>query len=134
MEKQEFSQMRRVLGRTQRELADLLGTSLKAVHSYEQGWRNIPMHVERQLLFMVTQRRGAPVIEKPCWIQLKCPAERKRQCPAWEFNAGKLCWLINGTLCSETRHQNWREKMKMCRDCVVLAPLQNILHEAAATL
>ncbi len=134
MTKQEFSQIRKALAKTQRELADLLGTSLKAIHSYEQGWRNIPVHVERQLLFMMTQRRGEPIIQKACWTLKKCPTERKRQCPAWEFNAGKLCWFINGTLCEGTVHKSWRDKMKICRSCEVLDPMKDILGENAATL
>lgn len=127
MEKQEFSKIRKTLGKTQRELSELLGTSLKAIHSYEQGWRNIPVHVERQLLFMITQRRGEPVIPKACWTVKKCPTAIKHQCPAWEFNAGKLCWFINGTLCEGTVRKTWREKMKVCRTCEVLEPLRRIL-------
>mgnify|MGYP001822735688 FL=1 len=50
MEKNEFTTIRKKLAKTQKELSELLGTSLKAVSSYEQGWRNIPVHVERQLL------------------------------------------------------------------------------------
>lgn len=133
MEKQEFSHIRKALSKTQRELAELLGTSLKAIHSYEQGWRNIPVHVERQLLFMITQQRGKPMIEKPCWTQKKCPPELKHQCPAWEFNAGKLCWFINGTLCEGTARKSWREKMVICRSCEVLAPLKDILRETVMT-
>ena len=49
MEKKIFTQMRKHLGKTQKELAELLGVSVKSVSSYEQGWRNIPPHVERQL-------------------------------------------------------------------------------------
>lgn len=131
MTKQEFSQVRKALSKTQRELAALLGTSLKAVHSYEQGWRNIPVHVERQLLFMMTHKRGEPMISKACWTIKKCPTERKRQCPAWEFNAGKLCWFVNGTLCEGTAHKCWREKMKICRSCEVLEPLKEIIGEVA---
>jgi len=44
-------------------MAQLLGTSLKAIQSFEQGWRNIPVHIERQMLFLLasmnTQNKGA---------------------------------------------------------------------------
>lgn len=50
MKKDEFLYLRNTLGRTQKEIAVLLGISLKAIHSYEQGWRRIPIHAERQLL------------------------------------------------------------------------------------
>ncbi len=131
MNQQEFSKIRKALSKTQRELAELLGTSLKAIHSYEQGWRNIPVHVERQLLFMVTQQRGEPIIRKACWTLKKCPPERKRQCPAWEFNAGKLCWFVSGTLCEGVVHKSWRDKMEICRTCEVLNPLQDLLGKDA---
>ena len=49
----EFSSIRAYLGKTQKELAQLLGTSLKAIQSFEQGWRRIPVHVERQVLFLL---------------------------------------------------------------------------------
>ena len=50
MDKKEFSQIRRHLKKTQKELARLLCVSPKAVQSFEQGWRKIPANVERQLL------------------------------------------------------------------------------------
>jgi DNA-binding XRE family transcriptional regulator len=46
MRKEEFKYFRKRLNRTQKQIAELLGTSLKAIHSYEQGWRNVPAHVE----------------------------------------------------------------------------------------
>jgi len=56
MENSDFLDIRKRLGKTQKELAALLGTSLKAVSSYEQGWRGIPTHVERQILFLLSQK------------------------------------------------------------------------------
>jgi DNA-binding XRE family transcriptional regulator len=53
MDKKEFSYYRKKLQKTQKEMAQLLGTSLKAVESYEQGWRSIPVPVERQVLFFL---------------------------------------------------------------------------------
>ena len=48
MNKKEFSQIRNQLGKTQMQMAQLLGVSLKAIQSFEQGWREIPVHAERQ--------------------------------------------------------------------------------------
>ena len=121
MTKQEFSKARSLLGKTQRELAQLLGTSLKAIHSYEQGWRNIPLHVERQIYFLLFNQRGTTGRKKACWTITKCPSERKQACPAWEFNAGNLCWFINGTICKGTVQESWEEKMALCRRCEVLS-------------
>jgi hypothetical protein len=117
MESKEFIHFRKKLKKTQRQMAQLLGTSLKAIHSYEQGWRKVPVHVERQLLYLVFMSRGMQKGRKACWIVKKCPAETKKQCPAWEFRSGKLCWFINGTVCEGIVQKDWREKMSMCRQC-----------------
>jgi hypothetical protein len=102
-------------------MAQLLGVSIKAVHSYEQGWRTIPAHVERQLLFLISRIYKEVNPPKQCWIMKKCPKDRKYNCPAWEFKAGKLCWFINGTICAGYAHKNWKEKIVKCKDCIVMA-------------
>ena len=122
MQREEFAKMRKRLGKTQSQMAALLGTSLKAVHSYEQGWRTVPGHVERQLLFLISRMRGRKA-PKPCWVVRGCPPDRKQQCPAWEYRAGNLCWFINGTVCEGTAQKNWQAKMKICRSCKVLTSL-----------
>ena len=55
MEKEEFSTARQYLGKTQSQMAQVLGVSLKAIQSFEQGWRNIPVHIERQVLFLLAR-------------------------------------------------------------------------------
>ena len=45
MDSKEFKKLRKKLNKTQKEIAQLLGLSVKAVHSYEQVWRNISPHV-----------------------------------------------------------------------------------------
>ena len=123
MDSSTFLEIRKRLGKTQKQLAELLGTSLKAVHSYEQGWRSVPGHVERQLFFLVSRMRGIHRERKQCWDIKKCPVEQKEQCPAWEFQAGRLCWFINGTICEGVVHKNWVEKMQICRSCEVLTSM-----------
>jgi hypothetical protein len=123
MDREKFLLARKKLGKTQKQLAELLGTSLKAVHSYEQGWRSVPAHVERQLFFLVSRTGGSHKERKPCWTIKKCPPERKRECPAWQFRAGRLCWFINGTICKGAVQKDWHEKMKICRGCEVLSSL-----------
>jgi len=123
MKKEELLSIRKKLGKTQKQLAELLGTSLKAVHSYEQGWRKIPAHVERQMYFLISRTKENKNNRKSCWIVKKCPPARKKQCPAWEFQSGKLCWFVNGTNCEGNVQKNWREKMKICRTCEVLTSL-----------
>jgi len=67
MGKKEFSKIRRHLGKTQNRLAQLLGVSLKAMQSFEQGWRKIPVYIERQVLFLLAMKKSAPKKVKACW-------------------------------------------------------------------
>jgi len=121
MDKIEFAKARKRLSKTQKELASLLGVSLKAIHSYEQGWRTIPAHVQRQIFFLLSSQRRQDLNLKPCWERKKC--ERKEECPAWEFQAGHLCWFICGTLCDCTSEKGHKEKLKICQQCEVLTNL-----------
>ena len=123
MDKNEFKSLRKKLNKTQKQMAQLLGTSLKAIHSYEQGWRSVPPAVERQVYFLVSKKKLKGKTGKFCWDIKKCSSELKNQCPAWEFKTGDLCWFINGTICDGDIHQNWQEKMKICRSCKVFTNL-----------
>ena len=120
MEKDQFKEVRARLDKTQKEIAQLLGVSIKAIHSYEQGWRKIPHHVERQLLFLIfktgNKNGGSP---DKCWDILKCPEKVQKTCPAFEFNAGDLCWFINGTKCNGKALASWKDKMEECQKCKV---------------
>lgn len=128
MEKKEFSEIRRQLGKTQSQMAQLLGTSPKAIQSFEQGWRNIPVHVERQTLFLLANM-NAQKSKRSCWSIRKCPLDNRRNCPAWEFQIGHLCWFINGTICRGEVQESWRQKMKMCRQCEVFRAMLPTLYE-----
>ncbi len=120
MDSKEFFYFRKKLKKTQREMAQLLGGSIKAVHSYEQGWRRVPAHAERQVFFLVSRLKENKREQKSCWVIKKCPTERKKICPAWEFRSGKLCWMICGTICEGMAKKDWHEKMRVCRSCKVL--------------
>jgi DNA-binding XRE family transcriptional regulator len=123
VEKEEFVEARTRLDKTQKEMAQLLGVSVKAIYSYEQGWRSIPTHVERQVFFLLSRKRGAADKAKPCWTVKKCPPKRRKECPAYEYNAGRFCWLVNGTICECKAQKNWKEKMQICRQCEVMRDL-----------
>jgi DNA-binding transcriptional regulator YiaG len=127
MDKKEFSQIRHHLGKTQNQMAQLLGNSLKAIQSFEQGWRDIPVHTERQVLFLIALNRSRNKRNKPCWVTQKCPGEIKRNCTAWEFQAGYLCWFINGTICQGKVQASWQKKMKICRQCEVFRSMSPLL-------
>ncbi len=120
MESKDFTVIRKKLKKTQKELATLLGTSLKAVCSYEQGWRSVPSHVERQLLFLLSRKKRDSKKVQNCWDLKKCPEEKMKKCPAWEFNSGEFCWFINGTICDSTTMKSWKEKITICKDCIVM--------------
>jgi DNA-binding XRE family transcriptional regulator len=119
MKERDFKGIRKSLGKTQKQMAQLLGVSLKAVHSYEQGWRKVPASVERQMYFLLSRKISTTTAPKPCWKIRKCNAETKKNCPAWEFRSGDLCWFINGTVCDGNVHKDWRQKMTVCRSCEV---------------
>jgi hypothetical protein len=119
MDNKEFHSLRKKLQKTQKQTAQLLGTSLKAIQSFEQGWRKVPVHVERQLLFLQARKRGVSEEGRPCWEIRNCPSQTRQACPAWEFNVGHLCWFINGTVCQGKAQESWSKKMQICRKCEV---------------
>ena len=123
MESFEFAALRKKMGKTQKQISQLLGTSLKAIHSYEQGWRSIPAHAERQMLFLTAMQNKSKSSKKACWTTKKCPAKYKTNCPAWEYHSGEICWFINGTICDGSAHKDWKAKMEVCRKCPVYIEL-----------
>jgi len=124
MKKEEFAEIRRQLEKTQKQTAQLLGISLKAIQSFEQGWRNVPTHIERQLLFLAALKKTRTQAKPPaCWTVRKCPPETRANCPSWEFQGGRLCWLINGTICHGEVQKSWQKKMAKCRKCEVFQNL-----------
>ena len=86
MNKDEFVPARKKLGRTQKHLADLLGVSIKTIHSYEQGRREIPSHIERQIFFLLSNQRSRKQNLIPCWEKKQCGY--KETCPAGSFRVG----------------------------------------------
>jgi DNA-binding XRE family transcriptional regulator len=119
MNNRELAQARHYLGKTQRELSRLLCVSTRTIQSFEQGWRNIPASVERQILFLLSLKRSANQKNNSCWEMLDCPAEWRANCTVWEFKAGYFCLFVNGTSCHGKIQKNWHEKMKVCQECEV---------------
>lgn len=119
VDSKKFHALRQELQKTQKQISELLGTSLKAAQSFEQGWRKIPVHIERQMLFLMYMKKKSGRELPPCWVIRKCPAQTRQTCPAWEFNAGRLCWFINGTICRGKPREGWSQKMKTCYNCEV---------------
>ena len=115
----EFRFFRETFQKTQKQTAEILGVSLKAIQSYEQGWRKIPDHVERHVLFLLSMKYKAPKPLSPCWDIRECSAQDREVCPAWEFKSDYPCWFINGTICRGSAQRSWRQKMNLCGRCKV---------------
>jgi DNA-binding XRE family transcriptional regulator len=116
----DLKSIRRALGKSQSELAELLAVSTRAVQSYEQGWRDTPLHVQKaaaMLLFLSWRKTRTWVA--PCWEIKKCSEEKRDCCPAYEMRAGEFCWMVNGTQCGQAHHRTWETKIELCQECPV---------------
>lgn len=104
MDNIEFAKARASLGKSQRELAELLGVSLKAVESYEQGWRKIPSNIERMLFFLLFKvKEGTLEVEPSCWVARSCPDAVRDACVAYVVREGHFCWFYTGGLCAAAK-------------------------------
>lgn len=120
MNYKEFKNYRYKLKKTKQEMAKLLGMSESSIYSYENGNRSVPIHVERQMFFLLSGIEKNRKNREPCWIIKKCPHEIRKKCPTWEFKEENFCWLTNGTIYYGNACENLAEKMKFCRSCEVL--------------
>ena len=121
MDSEEFARYRKKLGKTQKQMAQLIGTSIKAVHSYEQGWRSVPAHVERQVLFLISRLPENRKLRKNCWTLMKCPAERRGTARPTSSKAAPSAGLSTAPSApGRRRTKNWKSKMEMCRTCEVM--------------
>jgi len=117
--------IRKALGISQSQLATVLDISVRAVQSYEQGWRPVPPWVQRlcSLLLFLRRRKTKPVT-RPCWKVRGCAEQKRASCPAFQLNAGDLCWLITGKYCSGTSQKDSAAKLACCSRCPVMIALQ----------
>lgn len=115
--------IREQLGISQSGLAKLLGVSTRAVQSYEQGWRRVPVHVQKSaaLLCYLQRRRelGAP---PSCWEAMACEPAMRDGCPVYRLRAGDLCWLVHGQNCPERNGGSWENEIAACETCPAMAP------------
>lgn len=91
--------IRDIMGRTQVELASALGVSEKAVQSYEQGWRDVPVRVMIQLLVLLALYRKRSLDDIPCWEIRECPPEQRDRCASFTVGRGQFCWFIGSKEC-----------------------------------
>jgi transcriptional regulator with XRE-family HTH domain len=122
MDGEAFAKLRQALGKSQRELAALLGVSQKAVESYEQGWRNVPAHVERVLYFLLFKLDDDGAGEgAPCWESLSCPEETRSKCVAFVAKEGRFCWFFTGKLCARAAEAGAGGRLGGCYSCPVFS-------------
>ena len=96
---QTLKNIRATLGRTQAELANALGVSVKAVQSYEQGWRAVPTRVLIQLVVLLALYRKHNMDDVPCWEIRNCPREVRDTCSAFTIGRGQFCWFVGNKDC-----------------------------------
>jgi len=128
MKSDELANYRNFLGLSQRNFADLLGTSLRSIQAYEQGWREIPPNIERMVLYLLYQKRLGHKELKPCWRIKKCPTSWRENCAAFQFQVEGPCWFINGTFCEGTKQNDWKKKMEICRTCSIFTRVMEDIH------
>lgn len=100
MEKENFKSLRKQLGKTQQEMAQVLNISVKTVESYEQGLRNIPLNIERILYYIFFKTRNPKIsTSEKCWKEKNCPKDVRSNCLAWISREGFYCWFFTGKSC-----------------------------------
>lgn len=104
MQKADFFKIRKKLSKTQKEMAALLGISIKTVESYEQGLRNIPVNVERIVYFLLFKLNMEKFNGKEtCWNIKKCSAHSRENCISWTAKEGFFCWFLTGKFCAHEK-------------------------------
>ena len=113
--------IRRALGKSQSELADLLGVSVRTVQSYEQGRRRTPPHVQELAgLLLNIEWRKEHRKSQPCWKIRNCDLSMRAKCRAYQFRAGDICWLTTGNYCGGQKLKSRRAKLRKCQKCFVM--------------
>ncbi len=117
MKKDTFVKIRKKLNKTQREMAILLGISIKTVESYEQGLRNIPVNIERIVYYLFFKLNMDKFNEKArCWENKKCPSHIRENCVAWVAKEGFFCWFLTGKSCVREKLLSSKSS-ENCFDC-----------------
>ena len=106
---------------TQAETADFLGVSKKAVESYEQGWRNVPDSLWKQLLTLVAVQKGYPRKFKRCWKILHCDAKIHKNCFCGCKMNGHFCWMTATSACHVNHPELNANGLMTCLNCPVVA-------------
>lgn len=114
--------IRRIMGRTQKEMAAAFGISEKAVQSYEQGWREIPVRVMIQLLVLLALYRKSSLDDVPCWEIRKCSPGLREKCASFTVGRGQFCWFVGSKECRPDALAS-TDSLLPCMDCPVVQRL-----------
>jgi DNA-binding XRE family transcriptional regulator len=118
MEAVDIKAIREKLGLSQGDLAALVGFSVRAIQSCEQGWRKPSPALEKMLLLLyVAELQGSSFGTERCWEMMGCAPETRDTCVAYRSRQGHLCWFLTGTLCRGQRMGDWLKKRATCADC-----------------
>jgi len=110
------------MGRTQKEMALALGISEKAVQSYEQGWRKVPVRVMIQLLVLLALYRKHTIDDVPCWEIRKCSSAQREKCASFTVGRGQFCWFVGSKECRPESPAS-KDALFPCMDCPVVQRL-----------
>ena len=117
-----MKEVRAVLGRTQAELANALGISVKAVQSYEQGWRDIPVRVMIQIVVLLALYRKHTMDEVACWEMRECDPVIREKCAAFSIGKGQFCWFVGNQGCRPPSDKG-QDDVLPCMSCPVVQRL-----------
>jgi len=110
--------VRRELGLSQAGLADLIGVSLRAIQSCEQGWRKPGQALEKAVvLLLLASRKGSELGNELCWDSIDCSEVERKNCLVYQSQQGHLCWLLSGNICKGRRLRTWQDKKDVCLQC-----------------
>ncbi|MDD2599267.1 MAG: helix-turn-helix domain-containing protein [Kiritimatiellae bacterium] len=116
-------QIRKHARLTQSAVAQALGVSIRAIQSYEQGWREVPTHIMVQLLVLAAAHHTGASERAACWDVTRCPPERQALCPCRRTD-GRLCWLVSGRLCAAPSTSGPKD-VQRCMECSVIKQILN---------
>ncbi len=52
-----------------------------------------------------------------CWEFKKCGRDKTGDCPAYYKRAGKVCWIVAGTMCGGEVQGTFAKKVRTCIEC-----------------
>lgn len=120
---EDLKTIRETLGRSQAEMACLLGVSTRSIQSYEQGWRAVPSYIQKLAGVMLYIRwRQTQASVAPCWKIRHCDPKSLKKCHVYQSQAGDFCWITCGDLCfgKEGSDRPWLRKIVECQKCPVM--------------